>query len=271
MKLGALGELIDNPGLQHVAVLILKHMDFQSLAKCREVSRSFQVLIDGHLRDLQLLYVQQIKKAICVIKEHSHWKIAPNAYNESMVESRPLAKLAELKIVARLLTKYMLKNDFRNGALYFAITENDNDFIKLFIADSPYNVLANELMKGPNEPVPFRDILSAHSMPHMNWHMSVSFYYRTYLVFKLASAVYPSSLPQAMLDIRMRRFVAFLKEKENQMYNMANSRTEYYHLVAEKIYMLQKELEEKREKRRHQAGDQPGQAGAPGPAAAGAP
>ncbi|KAG8518116.1 Histone acetyltransferase p300, partial [Galemys pyrenaicus] len=77
------------------------------------------------------------------------------------------------------------------------------------------------------------------------WHGEITQDIRNHLVYIFLHAMFPTLDLASLRDRQMENLAAYARKLEGDTYESANSRAEYYHLIAMKIYKIQKELEER--------------------------
>ncbi|XP_072166515.1 histone acetyltransferase p300-like [Diadema setosum] len=80
--------------------------------------------------------------------------------------------------------------------------------------------------------------------PSQPWQAIISFELRTQIVRRFVQALFPSPDPEALQNQPMANLVNYACRMEKDMFEQASSRVEYYHLLAEKVYEIQRSNQE---------------------------
>jgi hypothetical protein len=81
------------------------------------------------------------------------------------------------------------------------------------------------------------------------WQRRVTSEMCNHLVQKIITALIPITDTGAVRDKRIINLANYARRVENETFEIANNQEEYFHKLAEKIYKIQKELEDRREKK----------------------
>ncbi len=84
---------------------------------------------------------------------------------------------------------------------------------------------------------------------HKPWHEKITNDMRRHLVQKIIQTIFPTQDHNIYKDPRLANLVNYAVKTECQMYEEAHDQEEYFHLLAERIYKIQKEFEDKQRSR----------------------
>ena len=92
--------------------------------------------------------------------------------------------------------------------------------------------------------------------PRVNkpWHEKINTEMRKHLVQKIIQTIFPTQDHNIYRDPRLSNLVNYAIKTECEMYEQAKDQEEYFHLLAERIYKIQKEFEDKQRMSRSNSG-----------------
>ena len=95
-----------------------------------------------------------------------------------------------------------------------------------------------------------------------SWHEKITPDMRKHLVHKVVQTILPttSTFDETFKDKRMASLIDYATKTEFEMYEQAKDQEEYFHLLAERIYKIQKDLEDRRNAKKNQVPQNLGQA-----------
>lgn len=87
-----------------------------------------------------------------------------------------------------------------------------------------------------------------------DWHKSITRDHRSFLLQKLLQTQTPMPDPS---DRRIQNLIVHIRRVEGRMFEVANSKSEYYQLWVKRVERLRRGLEERRSKRHEHHNQQP--------------
>ena len=94
------------------------------------------------------------------------------------------------------------------------------------------------------------------STVHKEWHEQVKENVRCLLVYKLVETILPNTDLLALQDRRVDNFIGYAKRVEIDMYDTAENKEDYFLRLAQKIYRIQKEIDDKRQQKQNERNQQ---------------